>query len=152
MNQHPLREVHDEAQAISPRPGEGAVTRRKRRSLVLSSIGEKVLDSLALAPEDTALGQGRTSGLDCDITPICEEFLVCAGGLCIPTDGVLRINEIAGEHYVVGHSTWERCPSRDHAEHRLAIRVAEVDPHDLVSEALEMGDSDDDSGLWLRSS
>lgn len=152
MNQHPPHEAHDDAQAAATHPGELATHRRKRRTLVLSPIGESVLDSLALAQEDTVLGQGQTSDLGCDVTPTCEEFLVCAGALCVPTDGALRIIEIAGVYYIVGHSTWERCVSHDHAEHRLTIRVAEVDPHDLVSEALEMGDSDDDSGLWLRSS
>ncbi len=64
------------------------------------------------------------------------EFLVCPGGLCVPTEGELRVEEIRGVAYVIGHSTWERCESWAHARLRLAARIEALDPHELARDAL----------------
>ncbi len=69
-----------------------------------------------------------------------SEFLVCGGGLCVPTDGALRLEEHLGVHYILGHLTWERCESAAHAEERLETRVDELDPHDLAGEAIALAD------------
>ncbi|MDP6979893.1 MAG: hypothetical protein QF570_15000 [Myxococcota bacterium] len=68
------------------------------------------------------------------------EFLVCPGGLCVPTEGELRVEEIRGVAYVIGHSTWERCESWGHARRRLAARIESLDPHDLARDALLIDD------------
>lgn len=124
--------------------------KRKRRSLRLSSIGERILDAIALADErietqpPASLPEHANAGF-----PQTEdaEFLVCAGGLCIPTDGALRVEAARGDYYVIGHCTWERCHSAAHAEERLVARIAAVDPHDLVSQAIAFDDSEDDAEL-----
>ena len=69
-----------------------------------------------------------------------SEFLVCAGGSCIPTDGPLRLERHLGVDYIIGRSTWERCESAGHAEQRLAGRMDELDPHELASEAVALAD------------
>lgn len=67
---------------------------------------------------------------------IDSTFLVCGGGLRVPVDGPLQIEEVEGEFYVVGHSTWELCDSIEHAQRRLNQRVRELGPDFLAAEAL----------------
>ena len=116
--------------------------RRKKRSLQLSSLGELVLDRIALGPHalrsDSPISVHRSSE-SVGVTVQCE-FLVCAGGLCIPTDGPLRLERHLGVDYIIGRSTWERCESAGHAEQRLAGRMDELDPHELASEAVALAD------------
>ncbi len=99
----------------------------KARQPTLSDLGEQLLDRIAIA-------QGPGSGGESEVVE--TEFLVCPGGLCIPTEGALRVEEILGAHYVIGRSSWERCESRAAAQQRLAQRIADLDPHELASEAL----------------
>ena len=63
-------------------------------------------------------------------------FLVLPGGLCIPLEGPLRVEEIRGEWYLVGQSTWERFDSPEHASRRLIELTRERDPHRLAAEAV----------------
>lgn len=123
---------------------------RKRRGPGLSHIGAMVLDFLPLTEEARSATSLSTRARDLLDEPRIEqsEFLVCKGGLCVPTEGVLRVESYRGADYVVGHSSWERCRSRAHARRRLAARVAEIDPHDLASEAIAAGDPDGDETLW----
>jgi hypothetical protein len=64
-------------------------------------------------------------------------FLVSRGGLRVPADGPLTIEEVHGEYYIVGQSSWERCESREHAVRRLDERIRTLDPSRLAQEALE---------------
>ncbi len=84
--------------------------------------------------------QSGRLGSNCPHDIVHSEFLVCSGGLCVPTDGALRLEEHLGVHYILGHSTWERCESAAHAEERFGTRVDELDPHDLASEAIALAD------------
>lgn len=129
---------------------DGKDSGRKRRTPGLSHIGAMVLDLLPLtekARSETSLSQRARDRLDDPKIERCE-FLVCAGGLCIPTVGALRVECHRGEHYVIGHATWEHCRSRAHALRRLEVRVRELDPHELASEAIAVGDPDGDESLW----
>ncbi len=77
------------------------------------------------------------------MAPSCivqAEFLVCPGGLCIPTEGALRIEDVRGVPYVIGHSTWQRCDSWADAARQLAERIDGLDPHALANDALLDGD------------
>lgn len=122
--------------------GELPERRKKHRSLQLSSVGELVLDRIALGPDDrrshSPMPVRRTPEKTGDV--VHSEFLVCRGGLCVPTNGPLRLEEHLGVHYILGRSTWERCESGTHAEARLAGRMDELDPHDLASEAVALAD------------
>ena len=113
--------------------------RKKKRKLRLSSLGELLLDRFAIGPgeESPILDPHPFEEM---VEVVQNEFLVCAGGICIPTHGPLRHEEHLGVHYVVGHSTWEHCESSSHAEERLTVRIDELDPHDLASEALAIAD------------
>ena len=122
--------------------GDGPEERRKKRNLQLSSLGALVLDRIALGPDEL---YDQCPAPDChnlDETGVVvhSEFLVCGGGLCVPTNGPLRREEHLGVHYVVGRSTWERCASGSHANARLGERIDELDPHDLASEAVALAD------------
>ena len=126
-------------------PGEALENERKRHSPGLSHLGMLELDFLPLTEQARAYGSLSEHARDLLAQMPVEhtEFLVCKGGLCIPTDGVLRVESYHGADYVIGHSTWERCRSRAHAKRRLATRIAEVDPHDLANEALDANDHGD---------
>jgi len=69
-----------------------------------------------------------------------SEFLVCPGGLCVPTEGALRIEEVRGIPYLIGHSTWQRCGDWAEAREQLAARIEALDPHALASDAIFEGD------------
>ena len=56
----------------------------------------------------------------------------------MPTDGPLKIEEVQGEYFIVGHSSWERCASGEHARRRLSERVQELSPERLAAAALEV--------------
>ena len=119
------------------------------KALEPSHLGIWVLDCISFAGGDASLPD-PWSDRDRDLIPPRieqAEFLVCAGGLCIPTQGRLRVEQVDDTHCVLGHSTWETCRSRAHAEVRLAARIAEIDPHDLASEAISLGDLDSDASL-----
>ncbi len=117
--------------------------RRKNRSLQLSSLGALVLDRIALQPDDLRSHPPvsvRRASETVDAV-VHSEFLVCSGGLCVPTDGPLRLEEQLGVHYILGRSSWERCESAAHARVRLARRIDELDPHELASEAVALADT-----------
>jgi len=120
------------------------------KALEPSHLGICVLGCISLAGGDASLRNPWSDREQNLIPPRIEqaEFLVCAGGVCIPTQGRLRVEQVDDTHYVLGHSTWEACRSRAHAEVRLAARIAEIDPHDLASEAISLDDLDNDASLW----
>lgn len=126
--------------------GDGSEERRKRRNLQLSSLGALVLDRIALGPDDlhdpcpAQCSAPDRHDLDETGVVVHSEFLVCGGGLCVPTNGPLRCEEHLGIHYIVGRSSWERCASGTHATARLSERIDELDPHDLASEAVALAD------------
>ena len=127
-------------ESVAPRPsGQALENEPKRRSPGLSHLGILVLDFLPITEQARADGSLSEHARDLLAQMPVEhtEFLVCKGGLCIPTDGMLRVESYHGADYVIGHSTWERCCSRAHAKRRLATRIAEIDPHDLANEAID---------------
>jgi hypothetical protein len=79
--------------------------------------------------------------------PVEATFLIARGGIRIPTDGPLKVEEVAGEFYIVGRSSWERCESNNHARDRLEARIRALDPNALVADAVE-SDRLENSGDW----
>jgi hypothetical protein len=135
------------SERVGPEPPMGgneiAERRRKKRGLQLSNLGAMVLEGIALGTEDLqsqprAASQRRQASTR---EVVQSDFLVCSGGLCIPTNGPLRLEEHLGDHYILGRSSWERCHSAAHAEARLAQRIDGLDPHDLASEAVALFDT-----------
>ncbi len=120
---------------------------REKCGLELSSLGVLVLDRIALGRSDLDAPKSERAGAD----PLAAggvvrgDFLVLSGGLCVPTEGLLRVEEHLGTHYVLGRSSWERCETPAHAGERLAARIADLDPHDLASEAIALQDAYDDA-------
>lgn len=107
-------------------------SRRKPRQPALSSLGALVLDRIALASEACAEQASPRRRI------VNAEFLVVPGGLCVPTEGRLRIEEVQGVDYVIGRSTWEPCRSPEAAQERLAKRIRDLDPHELALEAVAL--------------
>lgn len=69
-------------------------------------------------------------------------FLVLPGGVCVPLEGELRIEELRGEWYVLGHHSVTRCDSHGEAVALLAQRTGTDEADVLASLALDaLGES-----------
>jgi hypothetical protein len=64
-------------------------------------------------------------------------FLVFRDGECVPLDGPMRVERLRGCYYLLGELSWERCGSREAAQHLLLERMGGLDPHRVAAEALE---------------